>query len=113
MLVKVVYSLVDKNLDTFLEHSRNFHVCASRDFAKRQGMPQHDFPDTAYVASELINKVNLTMMGALEVADVHVFAQTSANCVFSNYLDLHVHTQFALNVVLGVVDLATSSFIGQ
>ena len=30
---------------------------------------------------------------------------------FTNHLDLHVHTQFVLNVVLGVADLATPSFI--
>ena len=46
-------------------------------------------------------------MGSLQVADVHIFAQTSANCVFSNHLGLYVHTQCALNAILGVVDLAT------
>ena len=52
-------------------------------------------------------------MGSLQVADVHVFAQTPANCVFSNHLGLRVLTQFAINVILGVADLATSSFIGH
>ena len=87
------YSLVEENLDTLPEHSRKFRVCAPRDLAKRQGVPQDEFPETAYVASELINLVNFTLMGSLQVADVHAFAQTSANCVFSNHLDLHVHTQ--------------------
>jgi hypothetical protein len=105
------YSLLEGDADTFPEHSRKFHVCASRDLAARQGVPQEQFPDTAFVVSELIKIVNLTFMGSLRVADVHVFAQTSANCVFTNHLDLHVHTQLALNVVLGVRDLATDTFI--
>jgi hypothetical protein len=105
------YSLVEGSVDTFPEHSRKFHVCASRDLADRKGVPQQEFPKTAFVVSELIEIVNLSLMGSLRVADVHVFAQTAANCVFTNHLDLHLKTDFALNVVLGVVELATSSFI--
>ena len=104
------YSLVDGNADTFPEHSRKFHGSASRDLAAQKGVPQEQFPETAFVVSELIRIVNLTLLGRLEVADVHVFAQTSANCVFSNHLDLHVPTQFALNVILGVVEVATGHF---
>ena len=105
------YSLIEGNVDTFRENSRKFHLCASKDLADRKGVQQEQFPDTAFVVSELIKIVNLTFMGSLRVADVHVFAQTSANCVFTNHLDLHVHTQLALNVVLGVRDLATDTFI--
>ena len=103
--------MVEGSVDTFPEHSRKFHVSASRDLAGCKGVPQQEFPETAFVVSEIIKIVNLSLMGGLRVADVHVFAQAAANCVFLNHLDLHVQNELALNVVLGVVDLATSSFI--
>ena len=53
----------------------------------------------------------LTLVGGLEVADVHVFAQTSAHFVFTNHLDQHVHTQLALNAIVGVLGVSTGAFV--
>jgi hypothetical protein len=107
------YDLVEGNTDTFQQHCRKFSDSASRDLSLRRETPQREFPETARVVSELIKIVNLTLVGTLEVADVHVFAQTSENCVFLNHLDLHVPTRFALNVILGVRDAATGAVVSE
>ena len=107
------YDLVAGDTSTFRQHCRKFHGCASRELAQCRGTPNREFPETARVVTELINLVNLTLVGTLTVADVHVFAQTSDNCVFLNHLDLHVPTRFALNVILGVLDTATDAFVSE
>ena len=89
------YSLAEENTDTFLGHSRKFHVSASRDLANCCDIPQQEFAGTTRVVSELINVVNLALAGNLQFADVHVLAQTSVNCVFHNHLDLRVRTLYA------------------
>ena len=55
----------------------------------------------------------MTRVGNLTVADVHVFAQTSDNCVFTNHINLHVRTRYALNVILGVLDVAVGAFVSK
>ena len=81
-------SLDEENEDTSSEHILNLNVASSTNLSDRRGVPQKEFPETAFVVSELIKIFNHVPVGKLGVAGVRVFAHTPANCAFANHLDL-------------------------